>query len=195
MVEKVVLFDGKSLDNWKRLDGVTPADWPIGDDGAVTVGHHNIRSDETFRDAHIHVEFWLPNMPDCTGQDKANSGVYIHGCYEVQVLDSYGKENMRTDDCSGIYQQYAPLTNASKPAEEWQTYDLYFVAPKFEGDKIVEDGRLTVIFNGVCVHNNIILKSNTPGGITEYRVPEGPLMLQDHGNKVRFRNVYIEKYN
>lgn len=191
--EKIVLFDGTNLDGWTRWDGSAPQNWVIGEDGAVTVGNGNIISKEKYGDAHIHVEFWLPNMPDCTGQDNANSGVYVHGCYEVQVLDSYGVEDPQSYDCSGIYQQFKPLTNACQPAETWQTYDIYVKAPRFEDGNVVEDGRMTVIFNGICVHNNIVLKSNTPGGFTEYRVAEGPLLLQDHGNKVRYRNVWIEK--
>lgn len=193
--EKIYLFNGKNLEGWKTRGG-EPATWPVDNDGVVTVGHEDIISPETYKDAHIHVEFWLPNMPEATGQGKANSGVYVHGCYEVQVLDSYGIADPKNNDCSGIYEQYAPLTNANKPAEEWQTYDIYFVAPKFNDDgEVVEDARMTVIFNGICVHNNIVLKSCTPGSITGKRVAEGPLLLQDHGNRVRFRNVYIEKLN
>ncbi|MBP3347418.1 MAG: DUF1080 domain-containing protein [Clostridia bacterium] len=193
--EKIVLFDGKNLDGWTKRNG-EPAEWPIGEDGAMTVGHGDIVSKETYKDAHIHVEFWLPNMPEESGQGKANSGVYVHGVYEVQVLDSYGIENPESWDCSGIYQQYKPLTNANLPAETWQTYDIYFVAPKYnEAGEVIEDGRMTVIFNGICVHNNIVLYRNTPGGIKDGRHAEGPLLLQDHGNRVRFRNVWIEKLN
>ena len=193
--EKVVLFDGTNLDKWTRTDANrSPAEWIIGDDGAMTVNHGNIVSTETYKDAHIHVEFWLPLMADCQGQARANSGVYVHGCYEVQVLDSYGVETPACHDCSGIYTLYAPLTNANRKPEEWQTYDIYFRAPRFnDNGEIVEDARLTLIFNGVVVHNNISLPSHTPGGMTDYRVAEGPLMLQDHGDKVRFRNVWFER--
>ena len=195
--EKIVLFDGTSLDGWVKRDG-SPANWHLNDDGAMTVaiGEGDIISKETYKDAHIHVEFWLPNMPEAQGQGKANSGVYVHGVYECQVLDSYGVENPESWDCSGIYQQYKPLTNANLPPETWQTYDIYFVAPKFnDAGEVIEDGRMTVIFNGVCVHNNIVLKSNTPGGVIDGRLAEGPLLLQDHWNRVRFRNIWIEKLN
>ncbi len=190
--EKIVLFDGKNLDKWTKRDG-SPAEWQINEDGSMTVTHEDIVCTEKYGDAHIHVEFWLPLMADKRGQGRANSGVYIHGCYECQVLDSYGVETPRDNDCSGIYEQYAPLTNANLPPETWQTYDIYFKAPVFNGDDIVENAKLTVIFNGVCVHNSIELFSNTPGGLTNYRVARGPLLLQDHGNPVRFRNIYIEK--
>ena len=190
--EKVYLFDGTDLSGWKsRWSGNTP-DWKV-EDGIVTVGHEDIVSDYQFSDAHIHVEFRIPDMPDCTGQAKGNSGVYVHGCYEIQVLDSYGIENPHNDDCSGIYSIQAPLCNACLPAEEWQTYDIIFRAPRFnQYGEIAEDGRITLLQNGIVVHNNFILPSVTPGGITENRrVAKGPLMLQDHGNAVSFRNVWV----
>ena len=190
--EKVYLFDGTDLSGWKsRWSGNTP-DWKV-EDGIATVGQEDIVSDYQFSDAHIHVEFRIPDMPDCTGQAKGNSGVYVHGCYEIQVLDSYGIENPRNDDCSGIYSIQAPLCNACLPAEEWQTYDIIFRAPRFnQYGEIAEDGRITLLQNGIVVHNNFILPSVTPGGITENRrVAKGPLMLQDHGNAVSFRNVWV----
>ena len=138
--EKVYLFDGTDLSGWKsRWSGNTP-DWKV-EDGIATVGHEDIVSDYQFSDAHIHVEFRIPDMPDCTGQAKGNSGVYVHGCYEIQVLDSYGIENPHNDDCSGIYSIQAPLCNACLPAEEWQTYDIIFRAPRFnQYGEIAEDG-------------------------------------------------------
>ena len=190
--EKVYLFDGTDLSGWKsRWSGNTP-DWKV-EDGIATVGHEDIVSDYQFSDAHIHVEFRIPDMPDCTGQAKGNSGVYVHGCYEIQVLDSYGIENPHNDDCSGIYSIQAPLCNACLPAEEWQTYDIIFRAPRFnQYGEIAEDGRITLLQNGIVVHNNFILPSVTPGGITENRrVAKCPLMLQDHGNAVSFRNVWV----
>lgn len=192
--EKVVLFDGTNLDSWTKKKDGSPAEWIIGEDGAMTVNNGDIVSTQTFKDAHIHVEFWLPYMPECKGQARANSGVYVHGCYEVQVLDSYGVQNIKTNDCAGIYQQYKPMVNANKKPEEWQTYDIYFRAPRYnEAGEIIEDARMTVIFNGICVHNNITLPAATPGGVNPDRVPEGPLMLQDHHNPVRYRNVYFER--
>lgn len=190
--EKVYLFDGTDLSGWKsRWSGNTP-DWKV-EDGIATVGHEDIVSDYQFSDAHIHVEFRIPDMPDCTGQAKGNSGVYVHGCYEIQVLDSYGIENPHNDDCSGIYSIQAPLCNACLPAEEWQTYDIIFRAPRFnQYGEIAEDGRITLLQNGIVVHNNFILPNVTPGGITENRrIAKGPLMLQDHGNAVSFRNVWV----
>ncbi len=191
---KIALFDGTSLDLWRKIDG-SPAEWRVNDDGSMTVKPFagNIVSTVKFGDAHIHLEWMEPDMPDCIGQEKGNSGVYIHGCYELQVLDSYGIEAPRYDDCGAFYTLYAPLSNACKPALEWQTYDLYFRAPRFnEKNEMTECARITVIQNGICIQNNVLLHRATPGGIHEIPVKEGPLMLQDHGNEVTFRNVYIE---
>lgn len=191
-MEKVILFDGTDLNGWTRRGTDNAPDWTI-EDGIMTVGHGDIVSKFEFGDAHIHVEFRCPDMPECSGQAKGNSGVYIHGCYEVQVLDSYGVEPPKNDDCSGVYSIYAPLANACKPALEWQTYDIIFRAPRFNRyGEISEDSRMTLIHNGIVVHNNVILPSVTPGGITDNRRPaRGPLMLQDHLNPVSFRNVWV----
>ena len=194
-MEKIYLFDGKSLDNWKTRSG-DPAKWIVDEEGALAVvpGTGDIVCDETFGDAHLHVEFWLPNMPNASGQGKANSGVFVHGCYEVQVLDSYGKENLGDSECGAIYGQYKPLCNANLPPETWQTYDIYIRAPKFDDENnVTEDGSITVIFNGICVQNNSILRKHSSGSVTGNRVSEGPLLLQDHGNNIRFRNIWVQK--
>jgi len=190
-MEKVILFDGTSTEKWKNRDG-SPINWPV-EDGVMTVGHGDIVSTETYGDAHIHVEWREPDMPWASGQGKGNSGVYVHGCYEIQVLDSYGIENPDYSDCGAVYSMHAPLTNACKPALEWQTYDIYIRAPRFEKGEIVKNGFLTVLQNGIVIHNNVELPRNTPGGVTDYRVAEGPLLLQDHGNPVSFRNVWFER--
>ncbi len=193
--EKVILFEGNKLDHWTKTDLKTAPTWVQQEDGSWEVLGGNIVSKETYKDAHIHVEFWLPLMADCQGQARANSGVYIQGCYEIQVLDSYGVEKPSCSDCSGLYSIKEPDVNANKKPEEWQTYDIYFRAARFdENGKKIEDARLTLLFNGICVHNNIILPHHTPGGMTDYEVAEGPLMLQDHcGDKVRYRNVWFER--
>ncbi len=191
--EKIVLFDGTSLDNWKTRNG-KPATWQINEDGSMTVTNGDILSDVTHVDAHIHVEFWLPLMADKFGQERANSGVYVQGTYEIQVLDSYGIENPQNNDCGAIYGIFAPLTNATLPPETWQTYDIYFRAPIVREDGwVLEDGYITVLLNGVCIHNNLKLFCNTGGSIKYHRVHEGPLLLQDHHCPVRYRNIWIEK--
>ena len=190
--KKIILFDGTSLDGWAKRDG-TPADWII-EDGIMTVDHGDIVSKVTYGDALLHVEFREPDMPEEKGQGKGNSGVYVHGCYEIQVLDSYGVAKPTDGDCSAIYNMYAPLTNACKPAMEWQTYDILIRAPRFGLlGKVKENGIISVFQNGLPVHNNAVLPRATPGGVTDKPVAEGPLMLQDHGNPVSFRNIWVLK--
>lgn len=190
---KIVLFDGTSTALWTKRDG-SPIEWIL-EDGILTVkrGQGDIVSTVKYGDAHIHVEWREPDMPDCSGQAKGNSGVYIQGAYELQVLDSYGIENPDLGDCGAIYSIYKPLVNACKPALEWQTYDIYLRAPRFNEDGTVkESARVTILQNGVCVQNNIELYSTTPGGVTDQKAAEGPLLLQDHGDPVSFRNIWIE---
>jgi len=195
MRERVYLFNGKDLNNWLDINGNTP-EWEIGEDGAMTVNKHNIYTKETFGDAHIHVEFWLPNLPHTQDRNtRVNSGVFVHGCYEIQILDSYDVEEYLINDCGALYSQYVPLCNACKPAEEWQSFDIFMYAPRFNDEgRVIEDGRMTLLFNDVCVLNNVIVKKACAGGVIDHRVPEGPLMLQAYMDyKVRFRNIWIER--
>ena len=188
---RIVLFDGTDLSGFTKRDG-SPAEWEV-KDGIMTVTHHDIVPKEVYGDAHIHVEWMEPDMPEATGQWKGNSGVYIQGCYELQVLDSWGIEPPRDNDCGGIYSIKAPRVNACKPPLEWQTYDIYLRAARLDGDKVAEPAIVTILQNGQVIHNNLILPHNTPGGVYDKVVAEGPLMLQDHGNPVSFRNIWIEK--
>lgn len=190
--KKTVLFDGTSLDGWYSMSDRSPAKWKL-EDGIVTVGRDCIVSRAEYGDAHIHVEFRIPDMPQASGQGKGNSGVYVHGCYEIQVLDSYGIEKPNEGDCAAIYGMYAPLTNACLPPLEWQTYDIYIRAPRFDGEQMTECARMTLLQNGIVVHNNVLLPRATPGGPIHRPVPRGPLMLQDHGNPVSFRNIWVEE--
>ncbi|MFW6270994.1 MAG: 3-keto-disaccharide hydrolase [Bacillota bacterium] len=189
--DKVVLFDGKNLDKWQHKDG-NPANWEI-KDGKMTVTEGAIFTKEKFEDVYLHLEFSVPHMPDKTGQAKGNSGVFLKDRYEIQILDSYGYEVPGKSDCGSIYNMYAPLVNACKPAKEWQTYDILFRAARFDDNgEILEKPRMTVIHNNILIQNNvkIINPTRKPGPI---KPGSGPLMLQDHGDPVSFRNIWLAK--
>lgn len=189
----VVLFDGTSLNNWLGKEG-TPAAWEI-EDGTMRVvpGTGDIGTEQLFEDHFLHLEFCLSDMPDATGQAKANSGVFIQGRYEIQVLDSSGWDIPGLGDCGGIYNQYAALTNACRSALQWQTYDVVFRAPRCEGAVVKERARMTVIHNGIVVQNNVELPGVT-GAPTDTNVHlPGHLRLQDHGDLVWYRNIWAAR--
>ena len=139
----------------------------------------------------LHVEFRVPYMPQAKGQGRGNSGVYVQGRYEVQVLDSYGLDS-KDNDCGGIYSVAKPLVNACKAPTVWQSYDIEFHSPKCTDGKKTEPARITVLHNGVKIHDNVkIDKDNTTAGLGGDPCKPGPIMLQDHGNPVQFRNIWL----
>ncbi len=185
-----VLFDGKDLSQWLARKG-GDANWTIKDGYMEVVpGTGDIYTKEVFTDFQLHVEFWLPLMADQTGQARANSGVYLQGRYEIQVLDSFGLES-QDNDCGAIYKVAAPLVNACRKPEEWQSYDVAFRAARFDGDILKEKARVTVFHNDVLIHNNLEMPAPTGGALDEDMRKPGPLLLQDHRNPVRYRNVWI----
>jgi hypothetical protein len=188
----VVLFDGKSLDNWVKTDGKGRPTWELLPGGVAQVRGGNIITKEKFGgDFKLHVEFRVPYMPKASGQGRGNSGVYVQGRYEVQVLDSYGLKP-QNNDCGAIYGIAAPLINACKAPTVWQTYDIEFHSPKCNEGKKVSPARMTVHQNGVLIHDNVaITKDNTTAGLGGDVCKPGPIMLQDHGNPVQFRNVWL----
>ncbi len=197
-----VLFDGKSLDGWLKRDGKNAATWTLVDGGAMEVKGGDIITKEKFDGAFkLHVEFRVPYLPKASGQGRGNSGVYLQGRYEVQVLDSYGLKS-KDDDCGGIYKVATPLVNACKAPTIWQSYDIEFHAPKCKDGKVTEPGRITVLHNGVKIHDDVKLArkdkdgkeeivKNTVSGMDTDPCTPGPLMLQDHGNPVQFRNIWV----
>lgn len=191
-----VLFDGSDLSKWvNRKDGAA-AGWTLRD-GYLEVkpGVGDIITRDRFQDYRLHLEFWLPLMAEARGQARSNSGVYNQGRIEVQVLDSYGQPP-RDNEAGGIYQVAVPLRNGSKKPEKWQSYDIYYRAPRVGPDgKQTEQGRITVLHNGFLIHNNVRFDARTtasglPPANNDYSQP-GPLLLQDHGNLVRYRNIWI----
>lgn len=188
--DAVVLFDGKDLSRWALTGSDKPAGWKIQNGYVEVNGTGNISTRQEFSSYQLHLEFWLPLMKDSSGQGRSNSGVYNLSRYEVQVLDSYGLES-KWDDCGGVYKVAVPLVNACRPPEHWQSYDIIFHAPTFDSDgKKTGNAKLTVLHNGVLIHNNVDVPGPTVGGI-EPEAAAGPLMLQDHGCAVRFRNIWL----
>lgn len=170
--------------------------WKPQDDGSLQCdpGKGSILTRQSFGDIKLHVEFWLPLMADSFGQGRANSGVIINNLYEVQVLDSFGLVPS-AGDCGAIYDQTRPRVNASLPPEQWQTYDIVFRAPRMNGNGTVQEkARVTVEFNGVKIQDNVAIEGATAGhepGKPPANAATGPLQLQDHGNWVRYRNVWL----
>jgi Domain of Unknown Function (DUF1080) len=176
----VVLFDGTSADNWE---------------GGHMDGRHLLaagtRGKQLFTNFTAHVEFLLPFKPLGRGQDRANSGVYVQDRYEIQVLDSFGLKG-ENNECGGIYTQAKPAVNMCFPPLTWQTYDIDFTAAKYDASgKKTENARLSVKHNGVQIHENLELKTNTPGNGRPEGPEGGPFFLQGHGNPVFFRNIWV----
>jgi hypothetical protein len=189
----IVLFDGKTLDAWvSRNDPKKPASWTLVDGGGMQVQGGDIMTKQTFGGHFkLHVEFRVPYMPKATGQARGNSGVYLQGRYEVQVLDSYGLDS-KADDCGAIYGIAKPLVNACKAPTVWQSYDIDFHAPKFTDGKKSEPGRVSVVHNGIKIHDDVKLtKDNTTAGRGGDPSSPGPILLQDHGNPVQYRNIWL----
>ena len=149
-----------------------------------------IISKRTFTDHKLHVEFRTPFEPKKRGQGRGNSGVYLQGRYEVQVLDSYGLEG-RSNECGGVYGVGAPRVNMCAPPLQWQTYDITFTAPRFDqGGKLLKHARMTVVHNGVLIHDNVEVPRPTTACWDRNITEPGGLHLQDHGNRVRYRNIW-----
>jgi hypothetical protein len=190
----LVLFDGSGLEQWKRINGETPT-WKILGSGAMEVVKGNIITIESFGDAKVHLEFRTPFMPEARGQARGNSGVYVQGRYEAQILDSFGLEPLH-HDCGGIYEIADPIVNACLPPLDWQTYDIEFLAPRFDVDgKKTADAVMTVRLNGILVHDEVKVPRPTRASIDSNEVPKAGLMLQDHGNPVQYRNIWILPMN
>ena len=190
----LVLFGGHEADlvNWVALDGKSPVQWVFTHD-AMQVNGGNILSKEQFTGHFkLHVEFRIPYLPDRKGQDRGNSGVYVQGRYEVQVLDAYHNDTYKDGMCAAIYGIDPPSENVAKAPTVWQSYDIDFTSPQYENGKKTELGTMTVWWNGVKVHDKTKLTKDctTSGRETDPSTP-GPIMLQDHGSPDQFRNIWL----
>jgi hypothetical protein len=192
--DAIVLFDGTDLSKWRNAKGEAPA-WKV-ENGymEVTPKSGGIWTREEFGDCQLHIEWATPNPPRGESQGRGNSGVFLLGQYEVQVLDSYENVTYADGQAGALYGQYPPLVNASRRPGEWQAYDILFTAPRVK-DGQVEPARITVIHNGVAIHHGTaLLGPSQHRRVAQYPAQpatRGPIHLQDHGDPVRFRNIWI----
>jgi hypothetical protein len=192
--DATVLFDGKDLSKWTNGDK-----WEIKDNYAV-VQKSDITTKDSFGDYQLHVEFATPEKVVGTGQGRGNSGVFLANRYEVQVLDSYDNKTYFDGQCASIYKETPPMVNACRKPGEWQTYDIIFTAPRFDEEatavKVLTPGYVTVIHNGVVVQNHFALLGSTswdhPPAYEKHPLKQ-PIRLQNHGNPVRYRNIWIRE--
>lgn len=194
--DAIVLFDGKDASKWKSQKDGGAVKWKI-EDGALVVvgGTGGIETKEGFGDCQLHIEWRTPAKVEGESQGRGNSGIFLMGKYELQVLDCYNNRTYSNGQAASIYKQTPPLVNASRKPGEWQTYDVLFTAPQFYADgSIKSPARITVFHNGVIVQNNTTIWGSTQYVGTPLYETHGakePISLQDHGNPVAFRNIWI----
>ena len=189
--DAVVLFDGTDLSQWQGGER-----WKI-EDGIATVQGSGILTKQSFGDCQLHIEFATPKIVKGKGQGRGNSGVYLMGRYEVQILDSFDNPTYFDGRCAAIYKQQPPTVNASRKPGEWQTYDLIFEAPEFDDQgKLVQPAFITVLHNGILVHHHFEIQGSTswdsPAAHSAH-ADKLPIHLQNHGNPIRFRNIWVRE--
>ena len=194
--DAIILFDGKDLSKWKEVNG-GPARWKV-ENGYMEIAPKTdfIATRDEIGDCQLHVEWTAPTVVKGHGQERGNSGVMFFGRYEVQVLDNYDNPTYPDGQTAAIYGSWPPLVNAVRKPGEWQIYDILFTVPRFADGKLVKPGYFTVFHNGVAVHNHVELLGNS-----NYRAlpnyvphpPKGSLVLQNHGNPVRYRNIWYRE--
>jgi len=207
--DAIVLFDGSSLDAWERTADDMPARWVL-EDAAMTVapGVGTIKTKPRFGDIQLHVE-WRPSATiEGEGQSRGNSGIFLHSLFELQILDSWNNPTYINGQAGSVYLQYPPLVNASKPPGQWQSYDIVFTAPVYSGNQLASPAKLTVFQNGILVQNDVELKGATFTSTPEYSAQcepysqdgrqqdctgDMPITLQDHGQVVSYRNIWVRE--
>lgn len=187
--DAIVLVKGEDTSQWKAQNGER-CPWPT-KDGVMEVHAINVLTKREYGDVQLHIEFRIPERPGPPQGGFGNSGVYLHGDYELQVIDSYGWPLHYKSSCGAVYGQVAPLMDASLPPGEWQSFDVLFHAPHYDSHgKVTKKARMSVLQNGLWVQDNVELDP-TPGGLTDNTKHTGPLWLQSHGYKVRYRNIWL----
>ncbi len=199
--DAIVLFSGKNLDNWQYANGEKPK-WNVSEnDFSVTIIEPDIFTRQCFGSCQLHVEWKIPDDETHDNLNWGNSGIYFMGLYEVQIYDSYNDNHKiyYNGQAGSIYKQHSPLVNVTKPAGEWQSFDIIFTAPVFKEDKTLKSPAFFTIFqNGIIIQNHVQLTGPTVHTeFTEYQFHETklPLMIQSHGSKVSYRNVWIRELN
>lgn len=191
--DAIVLFDGTDVSQWIGHEGAVK--WKVEHGYMEVTRTGNIETREHFGDCQLHLEWAAPAEVRGDSQGRGNSGVFLMGRYEIQVLDGYHNPTYADGITAAIYGQYPPFVNACRKPSEWQTYDVFFVAPRWEGQRLISPAYMTVVHNGVLVHHHQTLMGPTGHRIvSSYDVPhppQGPLMLQDHGDPVRYRNIWV----
>lgn len=189
--DAVVLFDGKDLSHWDNAQN-----WKV-EEGSMVAGKGQVKTKEQFGDCQVHIEWSAPTPPKGSGQGRGNSGVFLMGIYELQVLDSYDNETYSDGQAGAIYKQTPPMANAMRKPGEWNAYDIFWTAPRFHEDgSLKSPAYITAMHNGVLILNHFELKGDTPFNrppIYKAHSAKGPIALQDHGNPVRFRNIWVRE--
>lgn len=194
--DAIVLFNGRGLDAWVGANGTAPR-WRLVADHAMEVvaGAGTIRTRQEFGDVQLHIEWRTPTPPSGAGQARGNSGVFLMGRYEVQVLDSWESTTYADGQAGSIYGQYPPMVNAALPPGEWQSFDIIFRRPRFAADgSVSRPARMTVLHNGIVVHADAALIGPTSHRVRapyEVHPDRLPITLQDHGDAVQFRNIWV----